>query len=450
MANIGFVATRLAGVDGVSLESAKMVQVLERMGHRCFYCAGELGPDSPPGRVVPEMNFNEILVKAMHDQAFFYTTKADAPLFELIYDDADLIRRKIETFVQDFAIDVLISQNASTIPMNLSLGLAIRDFVARSRLPTLCHHHDFYWERDRFLNGSIQDILDEAFPPRLEPIRHLVISSIMQRRLASWLGMDSEYLPNVMDYDNPPPPPDEFALSFRAQLGLKDDDIIILQPTRIIRRKAIEKAIELVRKLGDKRLVLLITGYEGDELSGYGAWLHEEAERAGIRYRFIGEQVGTRRGGPSQKEQKEKVDTPPTEIDAENRGVEPLIHHQGTLGDDNEKPIFSLWDCYQNADLITYPSTYEGFGNALLETMYFRKPFVVHLYPAYAVDIRPTGVRAIEFNHEITPDTLAQVRRVLTDEAWRNEMVEHNYAVGRKHFSLARMETVLRRVLADF
>ncbi len=40
--NIGFISTRLAGTDGVSLETAKMAAVLRKMGHQIFYCAGDL------------------------------------------------------------------------------------------------------------------------------------------------------------------------------------------------------------------------------------------------------------------------------------------------------------------------------------------------------------------------------------------------------------------------
>ena len=39
---IGFVSTRFAGTDGVSLEAAKWSAVLEGDGHECFWYAGEL------------------------------------------------------------------------------------------------------------------------------------------------------------------------------------------------------------------------------------------------------------------------------------------------------------------------------------------------------------------------------------------------------------------------
>ena len=37
---IGFVSTRLAGSDGVSLETEKWAEILEGMGHRCFFYRG--------------------------------------------------------------------------------------------------------------------------------------------------------------------------------------------------------------------------------------------------------------------------------------------------------------------------------------------------------------------------------------------------------------------------
>jgi len=45
-------------------------------------------------------------------------------------------------------------------------------------------------------------------------------------------------------------------------------------------------------------------------------------------------------------------------------------------------------DVYQNADLVTFPSRYEGFGNALLESVYAKKPLWVCPYPVYEEEIR--------------------------------------------------------------
>lgn len=407
---IGFVATRLAGVDGVSLEAAKLVQVLEEAGHECFYIAGQLDDDGRAGWQVPSMHFYDPVARQIHDEVF-RNPNPQPKTFRRIYTLADTIRVELEAFVEEFGIDMLIPQNASTIPMNIPLGIAIADLVRRTRIKTLCHHHDFYWERDRFINNGIEDVLRQAFPPNLAPIHHLTINTPMKRRLYQFRGIESTYLPNVFDFANPPPPPDDYALSFRREMGLSDDDLIVLQPTRIIRRKAIEKAFELVRRLNDDRLVLVVTGYDGDEPGGYGEWLREEAERSGIRYMFIGDRVGALRG------------------------------------EKDGKRVFTLWDIYSHAHFVTYPSVYEGFGNALIETLYFRKPLFVHTYPPYLSDIKPAGVRAVEFTHDITADVLDQVRRIIDDPGLRDEMTEHNYQVGLKHFSFDVLRETMQRVM---
>ncbi|GAB4576006.1 MAG: glycosyltransferase family 4 protein [Anaerolineae bacterium] len=412
--NIGFISTRLAGVDGVSLETEKMDSVLRRMGHETFYCAGELDEHMVDrGMVIPEMHFRHPEVLAIQDVAFD-SLHPPASLFSRSYALADYLRQELRRFVHNYEIDLLISQNSSTIPMNIPLGLAIRDLVARTRTKLLCHHHDFYWERERFLNHGIQDILDEAFPPNLEPIRHLVISTIARRELRSRTGIWATYLPNVFDFANPPAPPDEYSATFRQDLGLTDEDILILQPTRVVRRKGIERAIELVEKLDDPRAVLVVTGDTSDEPGGYGDWLLDQARRAGIRFIFASEWIDDDRG------------------------------------ERNGHKVYSLWDVYPHADLITYPSVIEGFGNALIEMVYFRKPFVVHTYPIYRADIRPTGIRAIEFNYDITDEVVHKVKELLANPDLQQEITETNYEIGKQHFSYEVMEQTLRIVLDQF
>jgi glycosyltransferase involved in cell wall biosynthesis len=43
----------------------------------------------------------------------------------------------------------------------------------------------------------------------------------------------------------------------------------------------------------------------------------------------------------------------------------------------------SLWELYAHADFITYPSLYEGFGNAFLEAVYFKKPLLINRYAIF-------------------------------------------------------------------
>src|SRR5678810_125396 len=55
--HIGFVSTRFNSTDGVSLETRKWAQVLERLGQRVYYFAGQSDQPKDISLVVPEAHF---------------------------------------------------------------------------------------------------------------------------------------------------------------------------------------------------------------------------------------------------------------------------------------------------------------------------------------------------------------------------------------------------------
>src|SRR5690606_36181862 len=119
-------------------------------------------------------------------------------------------------------------------------------------------------------------------------------------------------------------------------------------------------------------------------------------------------------------------------------------------GERNGHKVYTLWDIYPQAHFITYPSDYEGFGNALVETIYFRKPFIVHTYPVYLADIKPLGIQAVEYHYDLTDDVLAATRRLIDDAALRERMVEQNYAIAACHFSYDVLNRTLTQALESF
>ena len=55
--NIGFVSTRFAGTDGVTLEASKWAQVFKHMGHNYFWFAGLLDRSPERSYLIPEAFF---------------------------------------------------------------------------------------------------------------------------------------------------------------------------------------------------------------------------------------------------------------------------------------------------------------------------------------------------------------------------------------------------------
>ena len=67
---VGFISTRLAGTDGVSLEAQKWAQVFKKEGFQSFFFAGEL--DTPPERSyqVDEAHFTHPAIRNIYQNCF--------------------------------------------------------------------------------------------------------------------------------------------------------------------------------------------------------------------------------------------------------------------------------------------------------------------------------------------------------------------------------------------
>ncbi|MFV1966168.1 MAG: glycosyltransferase [Pirellulaceae bacterium] len=408
---VAFVSTRIAGTDGVSLEIAKWADVIERMGVECYYIAGECDRPAERTALIEEAHFSHPAILDITRRSFG-TEKRDAELTDDIRRLARSIRSQLNAALERFQVHAIIAENALTIPMNLPLGIALVEAIQEQRVGCAAHHHDFYWERDRFLVNSVDDYLRYAFPPALSQIQHVVINSPQGEEFSRRTGLSCRIIPNVMDFANPPDPADDYARGFRAAVGLKPDDLFVLQPTRVVARKGIEHSIELVRRLKQDQAKLVISHESGDEGDEYAQRIREYAELMSVEVLFVADWI------------------------AEERGT-----------DARGRQLFTLGDVFSQANLVTYPSEYEGFGNAFLEAVYYKQPIVCNRYTIYRTDIEPFGFDTITFDGYLTHGTVDRVRRVLGDETARREMVERNYRIGNEFFSYEVLEAELRLMI---
>ncbi|MCW8892622.1 MAG: glycosyltransferase family 1 protein, partial [Deltaproteobacteria bacterium] len=284
--NIGFVSTRFAGTDGVTLEASKWAEIMVKSGHRCFWFAGELEREPEKSFLVPEAHFQHEQNRWINERIFGRKGREPA-VTKLVHDLRSYIKAQLYNFIGQFKIDLLIAENALTIPIQIPLGLAIVETIAEIQMPTIAHHHDFYWERIRFSINAVNDYISMAFPPNLPHIEHVVINSAAREELAHRRGISSTTIPNVLDFENPPIIDAKRCEGFRESMGLTPEDIIILQPTRVIKRKGIEYAIGLVKALEDPRYKLVISHEAGDEGFEYLEWVQEHACDQGVDLRLV-------------------------------------------------------------------------------------------------------------------------------------------------------------------
>ncbi|RLB85155.1 MAG: glycosyltransferase family 1 protein [Deltaproteobacteria bacterium] len=410
--NVGFISTRLAGTDGVSLETIKWADVFKKENFNCFYFAGDL--DYPPkcSYLVEEAHFKHPEIRYIYSNCFGVRVRGRA-----ITQNIQKIKRKLKThiynFIEKFDLDLLVLQNVLAIPLNIPLGIAIAEVLSESGMPAIAHHHDFFWEREHFKINAVWEYLGMAFPPHLPSLQHVVINSSAAHQLSIRRGVTGTLIPNVMDFENPPQVKDDYTTNVRKDLGIDDDELFILQPTRVVKRKGIEHAIELVRKLGIKAK-LIISHASDDEGHDYEIRVKEYSRMLNVNTLFV------------------------SDIINECRGVT-----------ETGKKIYTLNDIYPHADLVTYPSNFEGFGNAFLEAVYYKKPIVVNTYSIYSMDIKPKGFYTIELNGYVTDGAVSMTRKVLRDAVFRKKMVDHNFNVARRYYSYDILHQKLRNIIND-
>lgn len=412
--NIGFVSTRFQGTDGVSLETEKWAEVLQRMGYECFYFAGLCDRSPSKTMIVPEAHFEDPIIKKIEENCF-KKYRRTSETTGVVHSVRRHLKGNIYKFVNKFHIDLIIAENCLAIPMNIPLGLALTEYIAETGIPTIAHHHDFYWERPRFFVNAVQDFLQMAFPPSLHSIQHIVINSEADRELSYRTGISPVVIPNVLDFKKKPPSINHFNNDVRETFGLEEDDIFIMQPTRMVARKGIEHTVEVVSRLKNPKAKLVLTHSTSDEGDAYEKRILSYAEHLGVPLIIKPEVIGDKRGR-----------TP------------------------DGKKIYTLWDVYPHADLIAYPSTYEGFGNALIEAIYFKKPILVNQYSAYVMDIKPYGFKAIEMAGYVTDEVIDEINTILQDKDSYNENAEKNFELAARFFSYEVLKRKLRSILVNF
>ena len=99
-------------------------------------------------------------------------------------------------------------------------------------------------------------------------------------------------------------------------------------------------------------------------------------------------------------------------------------------------------DIYAAADLIAFPSTWEGFGNPPIEAAIYHRPVFVGNYPV-ADELRGLG-----FHWFAVEDTDA-MRERLNDAEGLNTLLKHNFNVASRELSSKKMAQRLSNLIIE-
>jgi glycosyltransferase involved in cell wall biosynthesis len=431
---IGLLHFRVGETDGVSLEMEKWKLVLEELGHEVHYIAGSLG-DTYGYEVhllaYDEPNNLKIKKLAFENLNGFPNLKGE------ILSLKDRIKSQLERLPK---FDLIIGNNIWSLPHNLSASIAVYEYCKENNIKMVGHHHDFYFEREYYSKPTtkfVQDILNKYFPPR--DMEHVTINSLAQFSLLKMKNLRSIVVQNVFDFNKKLWKKDSYNSLILKTLNLKENDIIFLQATRIVRRKAIELAIDTLNKINNVK-----SNYYGRE-TATGKIINEDTK-------FVMVLPGLNEE-PSYKEIIMEH--------AKSKDVNLVFASDICDAQRSESNgIFSLWDFYTIADFVTYPSAKEGFGNQFLEAVFAKKPILVFEYPVFEADIKKMGFKVVSlgnkiyFNHDlyevkddIQNNSARLIMELLVDKDKYLNTVNTNFSVGKDHFSYKALSKLLLELI---
>ncbi|OGJ88355.1 MAG: hypothetical protein A2268_05600 [Candidatus Raymondbacteria bacterium RifOxyA12_full_50_37] len=456
MAVIAFTQHRLGRTDGVSLEVDKWRVILERMGHTVHYISGN--EDVPGGHCIPELYpFHPITQKVIKNGTRKLSDyNSSLELMAEVEAQAARIKPQFLKHLRDLKVELLFPNNLVSVGYNLpgmqALVEAVDELHAERGLRVTCHNHDFWWEDSGEVEPTCAEVAAHyrKYAPPIRPyIHHMVINRIAQAELKRRTGQEARVVPNVFDFDRPAWTLDAYNADFRNAIGVRETDLVFLQATRILDRKGVELAIDLIAELQKpENRVRLEAGplYHGRSF--------------GKRDRIVLVCAGYVEGIGLTGTYPEALKTKAAEMGVEVVWCATIVKH--SRGAEEGRKIYSLWDSYAHADFVTYPSVWEGWGNQFIEAVFTKLPVCLFEYPVWTSDLAQCGFDVVSLGNQVSgtdkrnlvtvePSIVrraaGEVIALLRDGKRRTQVVEKNYAIARENFSLHALERIIRDVL---
>ncbi|MBV9020161.1 MAG: glycosyltransferase family 4 protein [Ktedonobacteraceae bacterium] len=367
--------------DGVSLQMHENDRVLSQRGWNVIECSADATGEN--SFVLPELDYSTPQVQIFKGSETSELQNETA-LENAFENQVQVIKNKLRELIRQYHPQVIHIRNILSLPIHPAATVAMAECIAEHpAIGFLTQHHDFSFEDD-LLPGdrkkayeipfpSIQKRVEKALLYSAPQVHHAVINSLMQQRLLEGYGIHAAVIPDSFDFETRPT---EIA-NLREKLGIRANDFVIGTMARIIPRKAIEVAVQLIADLQkrkkeflgegrgvyrrtitqDSRFLLLLpqsAGLDEPENSIYFTKLQRYAESLGVEICYAGDKIIA---------------------DSAYRGGSARI------------PFYSL---YHTVDLFMFPSYQEGFGNQFLEAVALGRGVVsCHAYPVMEADILP-------------------------------------------------------------
>jgi glycosyltransferase involved in cell wall biosynthesis len=273
---------------------------------------------------------------------------------------------------------LVVVENLCSLPLNVEAAHSTMDVLDRHAGRVLFHHHDLPWERPHLAHLT-------EFPPHRPNSLHVTINDMARRELAE-RDITASTIRNAFDLH----PYSGDRSGTRKAFGFAVDDLVVVQPTRAIPRKEVARGVAFAEQLAtcvpDRSVRYWLTGPAED---GFGPELEQIVAAATVSV-------------------------------SEGRAPTP-------------------WDAYAASDVVAFPSSWEGFGNPVIEATIAERPVAVSHYPVLD-ELRALGLQVFDVG---APEEIAEWL-----DAPDTAMFDANRACLREHFNLADLPSKISSAFA--
>ncbi|MCC7304445.1 glycosyltransferase family 4 protein [bacterium] len=432
-ARILIVHYRVGRSDGVSLEIASWKKMFEEDDAVVALVGGTESLNAE--YIINDLEYHHNTEMRRLDELAFgkqLTKEEERQFIEDFTSKQRKISKEIATLLEDFHPTHIIISNIFSVGLGLPIAGGILTVLDQVKIPTILVNHDYYWETTRSKASTvkhIQSYMEKNLPPSRPYIRNFSINRLLSCELFEKKGISSDVLHDSFDFGLPKFRKKRHSSELLVENGVSNSDIVLLQATRIVRRKNIEGSIAFARELQSQKALLCGELYNGKQFT-MSSKIHL------VLSGYIDA------GSENYYEQLVQL--------AKESSVN-LIY----LGRDVDRR-YQLFDIYPFADIIMYPSISEGFGNQLLESLFARKIQVAFEYPVFKSDIKETGISYISLGEEtiqgenglhILPtktvrNAISSAIKTLRSSDLYNQWIQKNFYIGRKHFDISQARNI--------
>jgi len=326
----------IGGVETIIEAHAKLLAV-HKYGVTLIVGRGAKFDPRVPIKIIPEIDSLSTVNKEINEEI-------DKGMISKKFDEeVKVIYKKLKKELND--IDIVIVHNVLTMHFNMPLTVALHKIIHESKIRFIAWCHDATFIDPIYKKKSIFPY--NLLKKKIRNVQYVAISKSRQKRLAKLFKIKEKEITVVHDGINIQTllKLKQLTLKIFRHFNLFKEDIVVLMPARIIKRKNLELGIRIVKEMNisGKKTKAVITGppdpHSTDSIKYYTS-LKRLVKRLKIEDKII------------------------FLYEFKDKGKRIYVSN------DMMKDLFLL------SDILLFPSKREGFGIPILEAALYNIPIV--------------------------------------------------------------------------